>query len=158
MWFSATVCFAKCNNISPEYHLGKCKSKHLRVLDKDQSLKPPVRFPYRPTVTILRSQLSYLHCGKAYIKVMIYFHLIHWCTAVHHIPNGLVAMISACHSHRQSAGDQGSIPCWGASQTSDQFFNINKSSGAGSPASTIHLFVFFCSLFRCHDASRLTVV
>jgi hypothetical protein len=23
--------------------------------------------------------------------------IIHWCTAVHHIPNGLVAMISACH-------------------------------------------------------------
>jgi hypothetical protein len=36
---------------------------------------------------------------------------IHWCTTVHHIPNGLVAMISACHSHRQAAGDQGSIPC-----------------------------------------------
>jgi hypothetical protein len=33
------------------------------------------------------------------------------CTTVHHIPNGLVAMISACHSHRQAAGDQGSIPC-----------------------------------------------
>ena len=31
--------------------------------------------------------------------------------SVHHIPNGLVAMISACHSHRQVAGDQGSIPC-----------------------------------------------
>jgi hypothetical protein len=27
------------------------------------------------------------------------------------IPNGLVAMISACHQHRQAAGDQGSIPC-----------------------------------------------
>ena len=36
---------------------------------------------------------------------------IHWCTTVHQIPNGLVAMISACHSHRQVAGDQGSIPC-----------------------------------------------
>ena len=48
---------------------------------------------------------------KALIFLLTAMLNIHWCTTVHHIPNGLVAMISACHSHRQSAGDQGSIPC-----------------------------------------------
>jgi hypothetical protein len=32
---------------------------------------------------------------------------IHWCTAVHHIPNGLVAMISACHVILTSRGRPG---------------------------------------------------
>jgi hypothetical protein len=36
-----------------------------------------------------------LNFQVSYTKPSSGAHLIHWCTAVHHIPNGLVAMISA---------------------------------------------------------------
>jgi hypothetical protein len=87
-----------------------CKYTRMRCFRKspstntlNQTLNCPLRCHFIPFL--------YPPFTMNYIKFTPSFYFIHWCTAAHHIPNGLVAMISACHSHRQAAGDQGSIPC-----------------------------------------------